>query len=212
MWGRRRCPGQVGGQAGWPGAQPARTAPPPRLSPRLASRADSEGLRAWWQAGADLGRPGYDGRSALLVVSTPSALLPSPRPASSRKSSLTAPQASHLCPSCKCPHSAGEHASHLGAQVGLCPCQSWPVPGPGAVGMRVETWRPVCSGGRRQGRCPDGEGGAEARLLVSDCGLLPRLLPQAEAAGNLEVVALLQSLQGGAGVLAPGPVRAHRQD
>ncbi|XP_053784973.1 60 kDa lysophospholipase isoform X3 [Desmodus rotundus] len=67
---------------------------------RLASRADSEGLRAWWQAGADLGRPGYDGRSALLV---------------------------------------------------------------------------------------------------------------AEAAGNLEVVALLQSLQGGAGVLAPGPVRAHRK-
>ncbi|XP_066130957.1 60 kDa lysophospholipase isoform X2 [Saccopteryx bilineata] len=35
---------------------------------RLASRADSEGLQAWWQAGADLGRPGYDGRSAVLVA------------------------------------------------------------------------------------------------------------------------------------------------
>ncbi|XP_032965615.1 60 kDa lysophospholipase isoform X3 [Rhinolophus ferrumequinum] len=35
---------------------------------RLASRADSEGLRAWWQAGADLGQPGYDGRCALLVA------------------------------------------------------------------------------------------------------------------------------------------------
>ncbi|XP_039732499.1 60 kDa lysophospholipase [Pteropus medius] len=35
---------------------------------RLASRADGEGLQAWWQAGADLGRPGYDGRSALLVA------------------------------------------------------------------------------------------------------------------------------------------------
>ncbi|KAB0398866.1 hypothetical protein E2I00_006061, partial [Balaenoptera physalus] len=28
-------------------------------------RADCEGLRAWWQAGADLKQPGYDGRSAL---------------------------------------------------------------------------------------------------------------------------------------------------
>ncbi|XP_054423659.1 60 kDa lysophospholipase [Pteronotus mesoamericanus] len=35
---------------------------------RLASRADGEGLRAWWQAGADLRQPGYDGRSALLVA------------------------------------------------------------------------------------------------------------------------------------------------
>ncbi|XP_035870126.1 60 kDa lysophospholipase isoform X2 [Phyllostomus discolor] len=35
---------------------------------RLASRADGRGLRAWWQAGADLGQPGYDGRSALLVA------------------------------------------------------------------------------------------------------------------------------------------------
>nr|KAF6499080.1 asparaginase [Molossus molossus] len=35
---------------------------------RLASKADGEGLRAWWQAGADLGQPGYDGRSALLVA------------------------------------------------------------------------------------------------------------------------------------------------
>ncbi|KAM5273697.1 60 kDa lysophospholipase [Ctenodactylus gundi] len=35
---------------------------------RLASRADSEGLRVWWQAGADLGQPGYDGRSALHIA------------------------------------------------------------------------------------------------------------------------------------------------
>ncbi|XP_070448955.1 60 kDa lysophospholipase isoform X2 [Equus przewalskii] len=35
---------------------------------RLASRGDCEGLRAWWQAGADLGWPGYDGRSALLIA------------------------------------------------------------------------------------------------------------------------------------------------
>ncbi|XP_014447719.1 LOW QUALITY PROTEIN: 60 kDa lysophospholipase-like [Tupaia chinensis] len=35
---------------------------------RLASRADGEGLRAWWQAGADLGQPGYDGSSALRIA------------------------------------------------------------------------------------------------------------------------------------------------
>ncbi|XP_032477659.1 60 kDa lysophospholipase [Phocoena sinus] len=35
---------------------------------RLACRADCEGLRAWWQAGADLRQPGYDGRSALHVA------------------------------------------------------------------------------------------------------------------------------------------------
>eukprot|EP00070_Physeter_catodon_P023929 XP_023986766.1 60 kDa lysophospholipase isoform X2 [Physeter catodon] len=35
---------------------------------RLASRADCEGLRAWWQAGADLRQPGYDGCSALHVA------------------------------------------------------------------------------------------------------------------------------------------------
>uniref|UniRef100_A0A673V6Z1 60 kDa lysophospholipase n=1 Tax=Suricata suricatta TaxID=37032 RepID=A0A673V6Z1_SURSU len=35
---------------------------------RLASRADLEGLQSWWRAGADLGCPGYDGRSALLVA------------------------------------------------------------------------------------------------------------------------------------------------
>ncbi|XP_073923152.1 60 kDa lysophospholipase isoform X4 [Castor canadensis] len=35
---------------------------------RLAFRADSEGLQAWWQAGADLGQQGYDGRSALHVA------------------------------------------------------------------------------------------------------------------------------------------------
>nr|XP_031535298.1 60 kDa lysophospholipase isoform X4 [Vicugna pacos] len=35
---------------------------------RLASRADLEGLRAWWQAGADLRQPGYDGRSAQLTA------------------------------------------------------------------------------------------------------------------------------------------------
>nr|XP_051690904.1 60 kDa lysophospholipase isoform X2 [Oryctolagus cuniculus] len=35
---------------------------------RLAARADTAGLQAWTQAGADLGRPGYDGRSALHVA------------------------------------------------------------------------------------------------------------------------------------------------
>ncbi|XP_058423818.1 60 kDa lysophospholipase isoform X8 [Diceros bicornis minor] len=37
---------------------------------RLASRGDRDGLLVWWQAGADLERPGYDGRSALLVAET----------------------------------------------------------------------------------------------------------------------------------------------
>nr|XP_042117166.1 60 kDa lysophospholipase isoform X2 [Peromyscus maniculatus bairdii] len=35
---------------------------------RLASRADSEGLRAWWQAGADLEQLDYDGHCALQVA------------------------------------------------------------------------------------------------------------------------------------------------
>ncbi|XP_055217669.1 60 kDa lysophospholipase isoform X4 [Gorilla gorilla gorilla] len=35
---------------------------------RLAYRADLEGLQVWWQAGADLGQPGYDGHSALHVA------------------------------------------------------------------------------------------------------------------------------------------------
>ncbi|XP_059230099.1 60 kDa lysophospholipase isoform X3 [Mustela nigripes] len=35
---------------------------------RLAARADLEGLRSWWQAGADLSSPGYDGRSALRIA------------------------------------------------------------------------------------------------------------------------------------------------
>ncbi|KAI5767694.1 ASPG protein [Gulo gulo luscus] len=35
---------------------------------RLAARADLEGLQSWWQAGAELSSPGYDGRSALLVA------------------------------------------------------------------------------------------------------------------------------------------------
>ncbi|XP_064230584.1 60 kDa lysophospholipase isoform X1 [Aotus nancymaae] len=35
---------------------------------RLASRADLKGLEVWWQAGADLGQPGYDGHSALHVA------------------------------------------------------------------------------------------------------------------------------------------------
>ncbi|XP_039318896.1 60 kDa lysophospholipase isoform X2 [Saimiri boliviensis] len=39
---------------------------------RLASRTDLKGLEVWWQAGADLGQPGYDGHSALHVVSAPS--------------------------------------------------------------------------------------------------------------------------------------------
>uniref|UniRef100_H0XT58 asparaginase n=1 Tax=Otolemur garnettii TaxID=30611 RepID=H0XT58_OTOGA len=36
---------------------------------RLAFREDTDGLRAWCQAGVDLGQPGYDGHSALRVVS-----------------------------------------------------------------------------------------------------------------------------------------------
>ncbi|XP_027272530.1 60 kDa lysophospholipase isoform X9 [Cricetulus griseus] len=35
---------------------------------RLASRADSEGLRAWWEAGADLGQLDYYGHCALQVA------------------------------------------------------------------------------------------------------------------------------------------------
>ncbi|XP_010342384.2 60 kDa lysophospholipase isoform X4 [Saimiri boliviensis] len=35
---------------------------------RLASRTDLKGLEVWWQAGADLGQPGYDGHSALHVA------------------------------------------------------------------------------------------------------------------------------------------------
>ncbi|XP_021058154.1 60 kDa lysophospholipase [Mus pahari] len=35
---------------------------------RLASRADGEGLQAWWQAGADLGQPDYNGHCALQVA------------------------------------------------------------------------------------------------------------------------------------------------
>lgn len=35
---------------------------------RLASRGDREGLQAWWQAGADLGQPDYDGHCALQVA------------------------------------------------------------------------------------------------------------------------------------------------
>uniref|UniRef100_A0A8C3YFW7 asparaginase n=1 Tax=Catagonus wagneri TaxID=51154 RepID=A0A8C3YFW7_9CETA len=35
---------------------------------RLASKGDREGLRMWWQAGADLKQPGYDGRSALSIA------------------------------------------------------------------------------------------------------------------------------------------------
>ncbi|XP_023370264.1 60 kDa lysophospholipase isoform X1 [Otolemur garnettii] len=35
---------------------------------RLAFREDTDGLRAWCQAGVDLGQPGYDGHSALRVA------------------------------------------------------------------------------------------------------------------------------------------------
>ena len=59
------------------------------------------------------------------------------------------------------------------------------------------------------------EAGFRARLLVRvpeaappafSLTAPPRPPPQAEAAGNLEVVALLQSLQGGVGDQALGPV------
>ncbi|KAM6202703.1 60 kDa lysophospholipase [Rhynchocyon petersi] len=35
---------------------------------RLASKGDVEGLQTWWQAGADLRQPGYDGRQALHIA------------------------------------------------------------------------------------------------------------------------------------------------
>ncbi|KAM4853225.1 60 kDa lysophospholipase [Thomomys bottae] len=35
---------------------------------RLASKADSAGLQAWWQAGADLRQPGYNGNTALQAA------------------------------------------------------------------------------------------------------------------------------------------------
>lgn len=68
-------------------------------SPRLASRGDCEGLRAWWQAGADLGRPGYDGRSALLIVSATSTPAALSKATSSRKVPLTVPPLHLPCPS-----------------------------------------------------------------------------------------------------------------
>ncbi|XP_012872185.1 PREDICTED: 60 kDa lysophospholipase [Dipodomys ordii] len=37
---------------------------------RLASKADCTGLQAWWQAGADLTQPGYNGHTALQVAET----------------------------------------------------------------------------------------------------------------------------------------------
>ncbi|KAF5926467.1 hypothetical protein HPG69_018370 [Diceros bicornis minor] len=58
---------------------------------RLASRGDRDGLLVWWQAGADLERPGYDGRSALLVVSATTAPAALAKATSSRKASLTVP-------------------------------------------------------------------------------------------------------------------------
>ncbi|KAB1277214.1 60 kDa lysophospholipase [Camelus dromedarius] len=77
---------------------------------RLASRADLEGLRAWWQAGADLRQPGYDGRSAQLIVSAPSAPAALSKALSSRKPSLTAP----LTPPSQMPDSCSPGAEAVG--------------------------------------------------------------------------------------------------
>lgn len=79
---------------------------------------------------------------------------------------------------------------------------SLPVLGPS---LKPELWGQESGalGGKSQGRYPCGwkvAGGSGARLLVT-CSL-----PQAEAAGNLEVVTFLQNLEGGAGAQAPGPV------
>lgn len=142
--------------------------------PRLAARADLEGLRSWWQAGADLGRPGYDGRSALLVVSVCAALL-----------------------------------GHL-LQEGLptLPPALPPPPLPPVPRLLLSVPTPGPSLGRAVGRHPGGReagrgwgGGSGALLLVTGS------LPQAEAAGNLEVVTFLQHVQGGAPVSFLCPTR-----
>lgn len=89
-----------------------------------------------------------------------------------------------------------------------------PLSVPGAVGARA-THEP-CVPGREEagaGGSWAGEGWVEARWLVSNPSATPPLgsLLQAEAAGNVEVVTLLQSLQGGAGAPAPEPVSPPRQ-
>lgn len=78
---------------------------------------------------------------------------------------------------------------------------SLPIPGPS---LGPEQWGQGVTGmgGKSQGRYPGGWGvGGESGWLLVTCSL-----PQAEAAGNLEVVTFLQKLQGGAGAQAPGPV------
>ena len=73
----------------------------------------------------------------------------------------------------------------------------------GNKGGMEETWGPRCMGGS----APWWGGWGSGPACWSD-GLRqrPQHPPQAEAAGNLEVVALLQNLRGGAGDQALGPV------
>ena len=132
----------------------------PSSPPRLASRADCEGLRAWGQAGADLRQPGYDGRSALHVVSAPGALSGT---TSSRKPSLTAPPAPPSQMPNPCPPCGGiPYAGTVGWGGGYpfsCPRSPPPPPGSRAVGTRrgggdtgssMHRWEPTlvqgCSG------------------------------------------------------------------
>lgn len=67
-----------------------------------------------------------------------------------------------------------------------------------------ETRGPRCMGGSLG--APPGAGVFRTSLLVHPPEAAPQHTPQAEVAGNLEVVALLQNLRGGAGDQAPGPV------
>lgn len=156
--------------------------------PRLASRADLEGLQSWWQAGADLGRPGYDGRSALLVVSAPGPLLPSPRPPP---------------PGSPPDSSFGSLASTPTPKAHTPPLPSHPrpLPGPRAVGTGSHR-----HGGEEPGKVSWWVGGGRGGGVSGAWLLVTCSLPQAEATGNLEVVTFLQSLQGGAGAQASGPV------
>lgn len=103
---------------------------------------------------------------------------------------------------------------------GLCRAVPLPLPGPS---QGPELWGPGEQ--KRHGALRSWAGGAgwegvlvgrgwgelsRARLPVSIPEAAPTLcsLPQAEAAGDLEVVTVLQSLQGGVGAQALGPVSA----
>ncbi|XP_053451303.1 60 kDa lysophospholipase isoform X3 [Nycticebus coucang] len=73
---------------------------------RLAFREDTDGLRAWWQAGVDLGQPGYNGHSALHVAEAAGnlevvALLQSL--ASGVTAEAPGPVSPHLCSADICP-------------------------------------------------------------------------------------------------------------